>query len=98
MVPAVLVCRDELKPRGVGASQVLDGPAEAPRVVGIDGFKDEQDGTEFEEDDCAYKGGYPAAVVGFSWELGAGSYQGQPGEVSLARCQLSCRKLVIDVR
>lgn len=63
--------------------QLLDGPTEAARSVGVYGLEYEKDGTEFEKDDGADEGGYATGPVDFAVELGRGSHERKPDEETL---------------
>jgi len=52
--------------------ELFDSPAEAARVVGVNGLKDEQDGASFEEADGANEGGDASSIVNFAVKFGRG--------------------------
>lgn len=87
MVVAMMATCDHPKPRLAAppiVDQLLDGPTETARSVGVYGFEYEKDGTEFEKDDGADEGGYATGPVDFAVELGRGSHERKPDEKTLS--------------
>ena len=73
MVSTVIAIGDELKLRFAAlpfVQELFDGPTKTARIIGIDGLKDEQDGTGLEEANGANEGSDAASVVDFAVKFG----------------------------